>query len=100
MPDVTTENGHRLWMAHVDGDGFLNRAELPGTPFASEVIRSQILEKYALPTTVSVIEGEIGPTGLYPHLSPELEAIARAIFKIPTVELASHTYSHPFYWKA
>ena len=100
MPDVTTENGHRLWMAHIDGDGFLNRAELPGTPFASEVIRSQILEKYGLPTTVSVIEGEIGPTGLYPQLSPELEAIARSIFKIPTVELASHTYSHPFYWQA
>ena len=100
MPDVTTENGQRLWMAHIDGDGFLNRAELPGTPFASEVIRTQILEKYVLPTTVSVIEGEIGPTGLYPQVSPELEAIARAIFKIPTVELASHTYSHPFYWGA
>ena len=98
MPDVTTENGHRLWMAHIDGDGFLNKAERPGTPFAAEVIRTQVLDKYRLPITVSVIEGEIGPAGLYPQLSPELESIARAIFRLPTVEIASHTYSHPFDW--
>jgi polysaccharide biosynthesis protein PelA len=98
MPDVTTENGHRLWMAHIDGDGFLNNAERPGTPFAAEVIRTQVLEKYLLPTTVSVIEGEIGPAGLYPQMSPELEPVARAIFRLPTVEIASHTYSHPFDW--
>ena len=100
MPDVTTENGHRLWMSHIDGDGFLNRAEFPGTPYAADVIRNQILQKYNLPTTVSIIEGEIGPEGLYPKQSPALERIARAIFRLPKVELASHTYSHPFSWKA
>jgi hypothetical protein len=100
MPDVTTENGHRIWLSHIDGDGFLNRAELPGTPYAADVIRTRILQKYHLPTTVSIIEGEIGPTGLYPKQSSELERIARAIFGLPKVELASHTYSHPFNWMA
>ncbi len=100
MPDVTTENGHRLWMSHIDGDGFLNRAELPGTPYAADVVRSRILQKYRLPTTVSIIEGEIGPTGLYPKQSPDLERIAREIFSLPTVELASHSYSHPFDWRS
>jgi polysaccharide biosynthesis protein PelA len=99
MPDVTTENGQRVWMAHIDGDGFVNRAELPGTPLAAEVIRTRILEKYRYPTTISVIEGEIGPTGLHPRLSGEAEAVARKIFRMSTVEGASHTYSHPFDWQ-
>jgi polysaccharide biosynthesis protein PelA len=99
MPDVTTENGQRVWMSHIDGDGFINRAELPGTPFAAEVIRTRILEKYRYPTTVSIIEGEIGPAGIYPQLSAEAESIARKIYRMPTVEAASHTFSHPFDWQ-
>lgn len=99
MPDVTTENGQRVWMSHIDGDGFINRAEFPGTPLAAEVIRARILDKYHYPTTVSIIEGEIGPAGLHPHLSAEAEAIARKIFRMPTVEAASHTFSHPFDWR-
>jgi polysaccharide biosynthesis protein PelA len=99
MPDVTTENGQRVWMAHIDGDGFINRAELPGTPLAADVIRTRILEKYRYPTTVSIIEGEISPAGLHPQLSAEAEAIARKIFRMPTVEAASHTFSHPFDWR-
>ena len=51
-----------------------------------------------MPTTVSFVEGEIGPVGLNPRLSPELEPIARAIGGLPHVELASHTFSHPFDW--
>jgi hypothetical protein len=85
-------------MAHIDGDGFVNRAEMPGTPLAADVIRTRILEKYRYPTTVSIIEGEIGPAGLHPQLSVEAETIARKIFRMPTVEAASHTFSHPFDW--
>jgi len=99
MPDVTTENGQRVWMSHIDGDGFINRAELPGTPLAAEVIRTRILEKYRYPITVSIIEGEIGPQGLHPQLSAEAETVARKIFRMPTVEAASHTFSHPFDWQ-
>lgn len=97
--DVTTENGMRLLTAHIDGDGFASRAEMPNTPFAGTVIRREILETFAVPTTVSIIEGEIGPLGMYPELAPELEDIARGIFRLPNVEIASHSFSHPFDWR-
>ncbi len=97
-PDLTTENGQRLLMAHIDGDGFPSRAEIPGTPFAAQIVLDEILKVYLFPTTISIIEGETGPAGLYPALSPQLETIAREIFRLPLVEIASHSYSHPFQW--
>ncbi|RYF08744.1 MAG: hypothetical protein EOO31_01265 [Comamonadaceae bacterium] len=98
IPDVTTENGRRLFFSHVDGDGFPSRAELPGSPFAAEVLLKEIFEKYRVPQTMSVIEAEVAPDGLHPQLSAQLEDIARRMFRLPHVEVASHTYSHPFLW--
>ena len=98
MPDVTTETGRRLLLIHVDGDGFPSRAELPGTPLASEVMLTEFLQRYRWPSTVSIIEGEVAPRGLFAALSPLMEKTAREIFALPHVEMASHTFSHPFYW--
>ena len=98
IPDTTTENGRRLFFSHIDGDGFPSRAELPGSPFAAQALLDEILSAYRIPTTVSVVESEVAPHGLYPKLSPQLEDIARRIFRLPHVEIASHTWSHPFVW--
>ena len=98
VPDVTTENGRRLMLVHIDGDGFMNRAEFRGTPYAGDVLLNGILERYRIPTTMSVIQGEIAANGLFPKDAPALETIARRIFALPHVEIASHTYSHPFRW--
>jgi hypothetical protein len=98
LPDTTTEAGKRLLMVHHDGDGFASRAEMPSSPFASQVLLDEIIKKYPLPMTISVIEGETSTTGLYAKDSPALEKIARNIFAQPNVEIASHTYSHPFSW--
>ncbi|KQM71267.1 hypothetical protein ASE76_08625 [Xylophilus sp. Leaf220] len=99
VPDVTTENGRRLLFSHVDGDGFPSRAELPGSPDAGQVLLKEIFEKYrTVPQTMSVIEAEIAPHGLHPEMSQELEGVARRMFALPHVEIASHTYSHPFLW--
>lgn len=100
VPDVTTENGRRLAFIHIDGDGFPSRGEFggPAAPFAGAILRDEVLKRYRLPTTMSVIEGEISPQGLYPALAPELEAIAREIFALPYIDLASHSFSHPFRW--
>lgn len=98
VPDVTTEAGRRLLLAHIDGDGFPSRAERPGAPYAGEALLTDVLERYPIPHTVSVIQGEIAPDGLYPTQSPALEDIARRIFALPHVEIASHSYSHPFNW--
>lgn len=98
-PDTTTATGRRMFFAHMDGDGFPSRAEFPGSPYAAQVVLDQILKRYPnVPHTMSVIEGEVSPEGLYPKDSPALEAIARKIFALPNVEIASHTYSHPFRW--
>jgi uncharacterized protein (TIGR01370 family) len=98
VPDFTTEMGRRLLMVHIDGDGFANKAERPGYPFAGRVLVDDVLKRYQIPTTVSLIEGEVGPAGLYPNDSPALEAVARDMYALPWVEIASHTFSHPFRW--
>lgn len=98
VPDTTTESGRRLLTIHIDGDGFASKAEIPGGGYSGEVLFREIFDRYRLPMTMSVIEGEVGKSGMYPKLSPELEPIARKIFAQPYVEIASHTYSHPFEW--
>lgn len=98
VPDTTTENGRRLLLAHVDGDGFNSLAEFAGSPPAAQVLLTQVFEKYRIPQTMSIVEAEVAPHGLSPDLSPRLEDIARRIFKLPHIEVASHTYTHPFLW--
>lgn len=98
VPDVSTESGRRMLLVHIDGDGFPSRGEFPGTPYAAEVLRDEILKRYRVPTTFSIIKGEVGPTGLYPQLATEMEAIARDILALPHVEIATHSDSHPFFW--
>lgn len=96
-PDVTTLDGHRMLIVHIDGDGFPSRAAIPGNDYCGKVILDQVLRRYPkLKATVSIIEGEIGAAGKWPKLTAELEPIARAIFALPNVEVASHSYSHPF----
>ncbi|MFN3431262.1 MAG: hypothetical protein ACK46X_15070 [Candidatus Sericytochromatia bacterium] len=90
-PDATTVNGRRVFYAHIDGDGFANVANRRGRPLAAEVVRDEVLAQTPLPTTVSVIAGELAGKA-------RLEAIARTIFALPTVEPASHSYTHPFDW--
>ncbi|NHH85952.1 hypothetical protein CDPAHKCJ_01077 [Cobetia sp. MB87] len=98
MPDATTENGARYWETHIDGDAFISHAEFPGTPFTGKVLYDEVLSKYKVPTTVSVVEGEFGPVSMRPQDGPELEPLARRIFALPWVEAATHTFSHPFSW--
>ncbi|WP_115703482.1 bifunctional glycoside hydrolase 114/ polysaccharide deacetylase family protein [Legionella sainthelensi] len=97
-PDLTSENGNRLMMVHIDGDGFANRGEWYNAPYTGEILSKEFLKRYVIPTTVSIIQGEIASNGLHPQLSAQLEKIARKIFALPNVEIASHTYSHPFTW--
>lgn len=100
VPDTTTRDGLRLFMSHIDGDGFANMSRVEPGRRSAEIIRDRILRKYPLPVTVSVIEAEL--RGLVraqrAEDSPALEAIARDIFALPQIEAASHTFSHPFFW--
>ncbi|MGC6595324.1 hypothetical protein ACP0GC_25365, partial [Escherichia coli] len=55
-------------------------------------------DRYRFPVTVSVVEGELSPQGVYPQLSAQTTALARKMFTLPYVEPASHSFSHPFNW--
>jgi uncharacterized protein (TIGR01370 family) len=98
VPDTTTETGRRMLMVHMDGDGFISRSETPGNPIAGEMVRDRVVRKYPVPMTISVIEAEIAPDGIYPGMSALAEQVARDIFAAPHVAIASHSYSHPFFW--
>ncbi|WP_331774819.1 endo alpha-1,4 polygalactosaminidase [Sulfurospirillum sp. 1612] len=99
VPDPTTENGNRILYSHVDGDAFMNRVEWNPKLFSAQIIYRDILKRYAIPHSISIVGAEIEPDGLYPKLSPELMKIAKKIYALPNVEGASHTFSHPFYWE-
>ncbi len=99
IPDTTTENGRRIMFAHIDGDGIANKGEWLNGPYSGKVILDDILMKYRIPTSVSIIQGEVAPNGVFPQYSKDLEAISREMFKLPWVEIASHTFSHPYNWQ-
>lgn len=98
-PDVTTENGLRLLLVHIDADGFESRVERPGGPLAVTELRERILNKYRIPTTYSVITSTLGDTGVAQKHIQTYRDEARAVFKLPWIEAGSHTFSHPFYWQ-
>lgn len=101
--DFTTASGRRLLFALIDGDGFSSGSwigRFRGEP-AAEVILHQVLERFRLPVTASVIASEFIAHGLNPPAEvTELRPVARRIFGLPWVEIGTHTYSHPFDWPA
>jgi hypothetical protein len=95
-PDVTTLNGRRILYSHIDGDGLSNRSELRPGASCGQIILEEILSRYSLPITVSVISSEVDPTLLG---SRESLALARAMFALANVEAGSHSFSHPLDWE-
>ncbi|MBI4575541.1 MAG: endo alpha-1,4 polygalactosaminidase [Planctomycetes bacterium] len=94
-PDVTTQNGRRVWFSHVDGDGLMNLS-FDGGRYCGDVILERVLRAYPLPFTVSVITSTVDPASLG---SPQALALARSIFALPHVEPASHGHAHPQDWE-
>ncbi|APZ43391.1 hypothetical protein BW247_10060 [Acidihalobacter ferrooxydans] len=101
--DYTTASGRRLLFGLIDGDGFASGSwigRFRDQP-AAKVILDQVLKRFPLPITASVIASEFAYDGLYPKAEVNrLRPIARAMFRLPWVEMGSHTYSHPFDWPA
>ncbi|MCB1100531.1 MAG: hypothetical protein KDN22_33520, partial [Verrucomicrobiae bacterium] len=99
-PDPTTRNGLRVFLSHIDGDGFASLSNLRGGTTCGEIILERILKKYPVPVTVSIVEANVRAQefGQRPETVEELERVAREIFDLPNVEPATHTYSHPFIW--
>jgi hypothetical protein len=85
--DLTTENGRRLGIIEVRGDRLFEKDE-----HGVEVIDRLLawVERNGAPVTVGVIEAEAN--------NEERRSKVRQLASVPHVRLASHTYSHPFYW--
>ncbi len=99
-PDVTTLSGRRIWFSHIDGDGWNNVSYIEEyrdkpTIAAGVVLRELIAPYPDLPVTVGVIGADIDER----YGAPEAARVAaRELYALPQVEVASHTYSHPYQW--
>ncbi|MDN5882674.1 MAG: endo alpha-1,4 polygalactosaminidase, partial [Nitrosospira sp.] len=85
--DLTTENGRRFGLIEVRGDRLFAKDE-HGVA-AIDRLRAWI-EKRTTPVTLGVIEAEV--------TNETQRDKVRQLAAMPQVRLASHTYSHPFYW--
>ena len=98
-PDPTTENGKRLAFLHLDGDASMNRVESEPKELSIERFLKHFIKKYDFPQSISLVEAETAIYGKYPKLSKRLESAASKIYSYPYIETATHTYSHPYFWK-
>lgn len=97
-PDVTTLNGMRLFMSHIDGDGLANRSLIDREKNCGELTYEKILTQYPLPISTSIIVGSI--LRAEGEERENLIALGRKMFALPNVEAASHGWSHPLVWAA
>lgn len=101
IPDTTTLVGRRIYFSHIDGDGWNNVSEIQSQRIAqrvsAEVIEREAIIPYPdLPVSVGLIAGDT-----VPQLGGTVQAavIARRLYALPQVEVATHTYTHPFNWQ-
>ena len=100
IPDVTTVAGRRIYFSHIDGDGWNNQTEIEqhrgAGMLSSEVILREAIAKYPdLPVSVALIGCDIDPQY---GADAAAARVARELFALPQVEVASHTHTHPFDW--
>lgn len=100
IPDVTTLDGRRMYFSHIDGDGWNNISEIEGyreaQVAAADVIRREAIEPYPdLPVSAALIAADTIPElgGM-----DQARESAHRLYALPQVEVASHTYTHPFIW--
>jgi hypothetical protein len=96
-PDVTTINGRRMYMTHVDGDGFYNLSEIDTHKTSGELFLEEFVERRPdTPFTLSLISGYLD---LPLYNDDASVSISRRILNRPNVEPASHGYAHPMIWR-
>jgi polysaccharide biosynthesis protein PelA len=100
IPDVTTVAGRRIYFSHIDGDAWNNPSEIPGPAgekqIVAEAVRDRLILPYPdLPVSIGPIAHDVSPATKAGQRAAE---IARELFKLSQVEVASHTHSHPFKW--
>ncbi len=124
VPDPTTIDGKRVFFSHIDGDSFHSFSQVERGKYSSEVLLDFLSHSIPeIPLGVSFIVAEIEPLGVEGSKSyapdssgkkqsdgspvyirggrgnEKLLKIAKTIAALPNVELASHTYHHPYVWR-
>jgi hypothetical protein len=100
IPDVTTLSGRRTWFSHIDGDGWNNITYIESyrdkPTIAAGVILRELIAPYPdLPVAVGVIGADIDERYGTPEAARQA---ARELFALPQVEVATHSYTHPYQW--
>lgn len=96
-PDISTINGRRVFMTHIDGDGIFNLSHIDRESFSGEIILDEILKKYdAIPHSVSIITGYLD---IPEYQSQRATALYSNLFSLANVEPAAHGHAHPLVWK-
>lgn len=100
VPDTTTLNGRRIYYSHIDGDGWRNvtlvQPYRKDQIYSARVIMDRAIKPYPdLPITVGPIAADLDSTW---SGDEKAQQVARELFVLPQVEMAHHTYSHPFEW--
>jgi hypothetical protein len=96
-PHPSVLHGRRMFFLHVDGDGFEDLSSVKPGALSAEVFREEILERYPLPFTVSIIVASLTKDLRVAEPTREMEE-ARRIFRLANVEPASHGVLHPLRW--
>lgn len=100
VPDATTLSGRRMYYSHIDGDGWRNVSLVhpykKDQVYSARVVMEEAIKPYPdLPITVGPIAADLDPDW---SGDEEAQQIARELFELPQVEVAHHTFSHPFEW--
>ncbi|MFP4239067.1 MAG: hypothetical protein ACLFRZ_07155 [Rhodosalinus sp.] len=92
VPDTTTVNGRRLFVATVRAEGFLDHAPpLPGAsegPAVHDLLAENVAAFPDLPVTLVLSPAALTPSGAE-TVSPDAVAAARALLARPNVSLAA-----------
>lgn len=92
--DYSILNGQRLFFTHMDGDGFTIKSTWEPSKLAGEVFIREIIERYNIPFSASVITEELEENGAKYYNYPLL--MSRRLFSLDNVEIATHSHTHPF----
>ncbi len=96
IPDPTTLNGRRVFYSHIDGDAFNSFSQVNKGKYSSEIIANLLEEFSQIPVGVSIVAAEVDPNY---RGNQRLVRIAQDILAMESVEIASHTYTHPYTWR-
>ena len=96
-PDPSLLNGRRMFLFHVDGDGFESLSTVQPGEFCAKVMLEEVFARYDLPFTVSIVVAGLTPDLEIEEPTPEM-LLARRILNRANIEPATHCVLHPLRW--